>query len=95
MFYLEVELGQKGGPPRLTPIQLLDLHEPFKVVMVCKHLNRMRGAFAVVAPLLEGLYNGEELLIIGLVVLLGVDKLARPKRDGVLLAIFTVSVVQL
>jgi hypothetical protein len=48
-----------------------------------------------VALLLKGLYNGEELLIIGLVVLLGVDKLARPKRDGVPLAIFTVSVVQL
>ena len=76
MFDHKVEGGKEGSLPSLLTIQLLNPYKTPQVVMVGKHLNRMRYAFEVVAVLLEALYDRKEFSIMRLVVTLCRDQLS-------------------
>ena len=64
----EVELGEVLRPAGLTAGQDLGAGEILQVFVVSDHINRRGGALKVVSPVLEGLKDGQELLVMGVIV---------------------------
>lgn len=77
----EIKGRQESSPLCLPTIQSFHSHKTLKVVMVCKHLDRMRSAFEVMAELLETLADSQQFTIMGLITALCRVQLSGPKRD--------------
>jgi len=68
----EVETGKILGPAGLSLGQHLRCQEIFKVFMVCDDVDAVLRTFKVMAPNLEAFEDGEEFLVMSIVILLGV-----------------------
>ena len=64
----EVELGEVLRPAGLTAGQDLGAGEILQVLVVSDHIDRRGGTLEVVLPVLEGLEDGQELLVMGIIV---------------------------
>ena len=64
----KVELGEVLRPAGLTAGQDLGAGEILQVLVVSDHISRRGGALKVVSPVLEGLKDGQELLVMGVIV---------------------------
>ena len=64
----EVELGEVLQPTGLTAGQDLGAGEVLQVLVVSGHINRRGGALKVMPPVLEGLEDGQQLLVMGIIV---------------------------
>ena len=64
----EVELGEVLRPAGLMAGQDLGAGEILQVLVVGDHIDRRGGALKVVSPVLEGLEDGQELLVMGIIV---------------------------
>ena len=64
----KVELGEVLQPAGLTAGQDLGAGEILQVLVVGDHIDRRGGALEVVAPVLEGLEDGQQLLVMGIIV---------------------------
>ena len=64
----EVELGEVLRPAGLTAGQDLGAGEILQVLVVGDHIDRRGGTLKVVSPVLEGLEDGQELLVMGIIV---------------------------
>ena len=67
----EVELGEVLRPAGLTVGQDLGAGEILQVLVVGDHIDWRGGTLEVVSPVLEGLKDGQELLVMGIIVQLG------------------------
>ena len=67
----EVELGEVLQPAGLTVGQDLGAGEILQVLVVGDHIDWRGGTLEVVSPVLEGLEDGQELLVMGIIVQLG------------------------
>ena len=68
MVDVKVEGAEEFGPTSLSAVEVSLFEKVLKVFVVGKDLDAMAGAFQVVAPVLEGLYDGEEFLVVDVVV---------------------------
>ena len=64
----KVELGEVLRPAGLTAGQDLGAGEVFQVLVVGDHIDRRGRALKVVVPVLEGLEDGQQLLVMGVIV---------------------------
>ena len=64
----EVELGEVLRPAGLMAGQDLGAGEVLQVLVVGDHIDRRGGALDVMSPVLEGLEDGQQLLVVGIVV---------------------------
>ena len=64
----EVELGEVLRPVGLMAGQDLGAGEIFQVLVVGDHIDWRGGALKVVSPVLEGLEDGQQLLVMGVIV---------------------------
>ena len=64
----KVEQGEVLQPASLTAGQDLGAGEVLHVFVVSDHINRRGGALEVMLPVLEGLKDGQQLLIMGVIV---------------------------
>jgi len=64
MFDCEIKSSKEGCLSCLSSIQLLHFYKTFKIVVVSEHLHRMRSTIEVVSPMLESLYDRQQLLIV-------------------------------
>ena len=71
------------GPADLSTGEDLGGVEVLEVLVIAVDLDRMWGALEVVSPDLEAIDDGEEFLIVDIVVAFGWDHLAGVESDGV------------
>ena len=64
----EVELGEVLRPTGLTAGQDLGAGEVLQVLVVGDHVDQRGGALEVTSPVLEGLKDGQQLLVMGIIV---------------------------
>ena len=64
----KVELGEVLRPVGLTAGQDLGAGEIFQVLVVSDHIDWRGGTLEVVSPVLEGLEDGQEFLVMGIIV---------------------------
>ena len=64
----EVELGEVLRPAGLMASQDLGAGEILQILVVGDHVDRSGGALKVMSPVLEGLKDGQKLLVMGVVV---------------------------
>ena len=64
----KVELGEVLRPAGLTAGQDLGAGEILQVLVVSDHIDWRGGTLEVVLPVLEGLEDGQELLVMGIIV---------------------------
>ena len=64
----EVELEEVLQPVGLTAGQDLGAGEILQVLVVSDHISRRGGALKVVSPVLEGLKDGQQLLVMGITI---------------------------
>jgi len=64
----EVELGEVLQPVGLMASQDLGAGEVFQVFVVGNHIDRSGGALKVMSPVLEGLKDGQKLLVVGVII---------------------------
>ena len=64
----EVELGEVLRPVGLMVGQDLGAGEVLQVLVVGDHINQRGGALEVMSPLLEGLEDGQQLLVMSIIV---------------------------
>ena len=64
----KVELGEELRPAGLTTSQDLGGGEIHQILVVSDHINRGSGAFKIMSPVLEGLEDGQQLLVMGVIV---------------------------
>ena len=64
----EVELGEVLRPAGLMAGQDLGAGEVLQVLVVSDHIDWRGGALKVMSPVLEGLEDGQQLLVMGIVV---------------------------
>ena len=64
----EVELGEVLQPAGLTAGQDLGAGEILQVLVVGDHIDWRGGTLEVVSPVLEGLEDGQQLLVMGIIV---------------------------
>ena len=64
----EVELGEVLRPVGLTAGQDLRAGEVLQVLVIGDHIDRRGRALEVMLPVLEGLEDGQQLLVMGIVV---------------------------
>ena len=64
----EVELGEVLQPMGLMAGQDLGAGEVLQVLVVGDHVNQRGGALKVMSPVLEGLEDGQQLLVMGIIV---------------------------
>ena len=83
MVDVKVEGAEEFGPTSLSAVEVSLFEKVLKVFVVGKDLDAMAGAFQVVAPVLEGLYNGEEFLVVDVVVAFRWCHSARMEGDRV------------
>ena len=68
MVDVKVEGAEEFGPTSLSAVEVSLFEKVLKVFVVGKDLDAMAGAFQVVAPVLEGLDDGEKFLVVDVVV---------------------------
>ena len=68
MVDVKVEGTEEFGPTSLSAVEVSLFEKVLKVFVVGKDLDAMAGAFQVVAPVLEGLDDGEKFLVVDVVV---------------------------
>ena len=78
----KVELGEVLQPAGLTAGQDLGAGEILQVLVVSDHINQRGGTLKVVSPVLEGLGDGQELLVMGIIVQLRGGQSPRIVSDG-------------
>ena len=78
----EVELGEVLRPAGLTAGQDLGAGEILQVLVVGDHIDQRGGTLEVVSPVLEGLEDGQELLVMGIIVQLRGGQSPRIVSDG-------------
>ena len=83
MVDVKVEGAEEFGPTSLSAVEVSLFEKVLKVFVVGKDLDAMAGAFQVVAPVLEGLYDGEKLLVVDVVVAFGFCHRLRTVGDRV------------
>ena len=64
----KVELGEELRPVGLTMSQDLGGGEIHQILVVSDHVNRGSGALKIMSPVLEGLKDGQQLLVMGVIV---------------------------
>ena len=64
----EVELGEVLQPVGLTVGQDLGAGEVFQVLVVSHHIDQRGGALKIMSPVLEGLKDGQQLLVMGVII---------------------------
>ena len=64
----EVELEEVLQPVGLTAGQDLGAGEILQVLVVSDHISWRGGALKVVSPVLEGLKDGQQLLVMGIII---------------------------
>ena len=64
----EVELGEVLRPVGLTAGQDLGTGEVLQVLVVGNHIDWRGGALKVMSPVLESLEDGQQLLVMGIIV---------------------------
>ena len=85
----EVELGEVLRPAGLTAGQDLGAGEILQVLVVGDHIDQRGGTLEVVSPVLEGLEDGQELLVMGIIVQLRGGQSLQIVSDGSELRIST------
>ena len=83
----KVELGEVLQPAGLMAGQDLGAGEVLQVLVVGDHINRRGGALKVVSPVLEGLKDGQQLLVMGIIIQLRGRQSLRIVCDGLELRI--------
>ena len=83
----EVELGEVLRPAGLMVGQDLGAGEVLQVLVVGDHIDWRGRALEVMSPVLEGLEDGQQLLIMGIVVQLRGGQSPQIVRDGLELGI--------
>ena len=68
MVDVKVEGAEEFGPTSLSAVEVSLFEKVLKVFVVGKDLDAMAGAFQVVAPVLEGLDDGEKFLVVDVIV---------------------------
>ena len=71
---LQIEVCEVEQPLCLVMIEILCLTEVCQVLIVCEDLDGEGGSVEVVPPGLQSMDDGEELLVIDVIVLLSQDK---------------------
>ncbi|KAG6869884.1 hypothetical protein C0992_001696, partial [Termitomyces sp. T32_za158] len=72
----EVEVGEVQGPPGLAAVELLGHPEVLQVLVVRPDFELVPRTLQEMAPLLQGLDDGQHLLVVDLVVVLhGIEAL--------------------
>ena len=66
----EVESGEVKGPPSLSSIEFLGLHEVLEVFVIRPNLKGLTCALQEVSPLFQGPNDGQKLLVMDLIVTL-------------------------
>ena len=84
-----IELGEELQPPGLLASQEFSCCKVLKVLVVSDNVNQRHGAFQVVLPSPKGLMNGEQLLVVGVVVELQSRQGLGVVHDGANLLIWT------
>ena len=64
----EVELGEVLRPTGLTVGQDLGAGEVLQVLVVSDHIDQRGGALEVMPPVLEGLEDGQQFLVMGVII---------------------------
>ena len=64
----EVELREELRPPGLPASQEFCGHKVFQIFMVSNDVDWCSGAFKVMLPSLEGLMDGKQFLVVGIIV---------------------------
>ena len=64
----KVELGEVLRPAGLTAGQDLGAGEILQVLVISDHIDQRGGTLKVVSPVLEGLEDGQQLLVMGIIV---------------------------
>jgi len=64
----EVELGEVLRPAGLMVGQDLGAGEILQILVVGDHIDQSGGALKVVSPVLEGLENGQKLLVMSVII---------------------------
>jgi hypothetical protein len=64
----KMEVRQDLRPTDLMAAEIAGGGKILKIFVVSKNFSRFRGELQIVSPLLEGLHNGQEFLVIDLVV---------------------------
>ena len=82
MVDVKVEGAEEFGPTSLSAVEVSLFEKVLKVFVVGKDLDAMAGAFQVVAPVLEGLDDGEKFLVVDVVVEFGGGHRPRMKGNG-------------
>jgi hypothetical protein len=70
----KVEVGKIKKPASLTTFQMSGTMKEGEVLMVCKNLNRKRGAAKVLMPGFEGLNDHKEFPIVDVIIAFGRDE---------------------
>ena len=83
----KVELGEVLQPAGLTAGQDLGAGEILQVLVVGDHIDWRGGTLKVVLPVLEGLEDGQELLVMGIIVQLRGGQSPRIVSNGLELRI--------
>ena len=78
----EVELGEVLQSAGLTAGQDLGAGEILQVLVVSDHIDWRGGALKVMSPVLEGLEDGQQLLVMGVIVQLRGGQSPRIVSDG-------------
>ena len=68
---VEVERLEELRPSSLATVEVAFFAEVLEVLMVGEHFHTVSGSFQVVTPVLEGVDDGEEFLVVNVVVPLG------------------------
>ena len=83
----EVELGEELGPAGLVTSQDLRSGEVLKVFVVSDNIDRGTRPLQVMSPVAEGLVDGKELLIVGVIVEFRSGEGMRVECDGAELSV--------
>ena len=84
----KVELGKVLGPPHLLPGQYLDSRKILKILMICNNVDGIGRTFQIVLPNLESFKDGQQFLVMCVVVQLCRSESTRVKGNWVNFIIF-------
>ena len=84
----KVELGKILGPPYLPPGQYLGSRKILKVLMICNNIDGIGQTFQIMPPNLESFKDGQQFLVMCVIVQLHHSKSARVKSNWVNFIIF-------
>ena len=84
---LEIEIHKVEQPPCLAAVEVLGLTEVRQVLVICEDLYGEGGTMEIVPLGLQSADDGEELLVVDIVVSFGWDKRLGEVRTGVPVAV--------